>query len=959
MPYDGATTQQTNGKQPPNVFSGLPFDQLLYQWALYIRECNWYHSDLVRAATTLHIRARGVTISDMVGYFSTSNTNNGRWLNYDPQLDGSVHPLNIVGPSFATNKNACLQANAQLEVRSANESAAHKQLAQKWQRISDYFERTGWDETKRAFIFDDIQKGGTLLVETTLEECDKTTARTVEEGKRALAVYQCSSCGSQGLTALQGDQGIKESVSPKASGSLEHIEGVNDFQVPPDAADEGDEAEAPKLTQIPCPQCQQPANARVHLMDGLNVSENDVPEYDIDDQLIPFFNFTVDTYGAKIDGLDSAGWVQVQKLRDLMYMLTNYPGRTFSGPSQWSYPLRCDYALAQGQWAFLNYQPREIEYGYGHERYEEQTIYLHEDSYKAYRAPADYEFVNAFGDTTFKIKKGQSIGEAQEAIFGENYHGFKFSWCETQLLTIFDASKEETHFRKRFADVHWSRESGGYLSSPNFSVIYIQDDITLTNTLNHNIAVRNAHNPTYYDSTYFDEADFSKEFIGTKKAALLPDGTMAGKVMQLPMPTPSPYVVNQLQFLWGIKDTVTQVTPAMRGESQQGAPYAAQRQQLEQSMGNLTSVLKSFAQCKVRTFKNKAHLAKRFWTLEQFEQIGSMFGETWTEEDVEEMCAVDLDKDLIVSYVNGTEMPSTPMSREMKFYAALSQLIPLIQVAPGALPPDAMTQILKKVDEYGEFDFDLTGLEVGELIAQKRYSDLVDACMQFQSMTFEQVQAMKQQVVGMQPPSDDVVKQSMQMAQQAPEDPNVQEQAKQMVQPTPISQLDVLTEKIFNQAGIRFNQFERLDLQKDLFVEYLNNEIGQTKENYVLIEMMTTLITLLDQASQSQSNAEMAKNPQIQAAQAADEAQKEDRQMQFQIEGMKLASDDKNQAADRQLEGVKIIADHAGKERDLVAGLLNDQADREHQSDESTKAHVSTQMQQEAAAENEPAPSNA
>lgn len=868
--------------------SSQGFETFLYAWASYIRGEGSYQLDLLQAAVTMHIRSRGVTVSDMVSNWGVRPETNGQFMIYNPSLDGEVHPLNIVGPAITTNKNACLQSNAAVQVTSANESADRKQIAQRWQRVSDYFERTGWNESKRGFIFDSTQKEGTNLIEVGCKEIDRQSVAKIQEGKTGLAVFDCAKCGV-GLTQLQ---------------------------------DIGEMDEDGKEMDIPCPTCRQSAPAMVKPLAGLAMGSDDVPVYDITDKTIPFFNFTIDTYGAKVDGLQGAGWLQIQDLKDLVWMQTHFPGRTFTGPSRWSLTVQYAFALARGRWQWLNQQPQETLWADGHERYEVKEIYLHEDSYSSYRAPADYEFIDCFGKTTFKIKKGQTIGEAQKACYGEDQHGFKYLWQEETLLTICPPDTEELNFRDRFSDVHWSRESGAYLSSPNYSIVYVQDDITLLNTLHHNIIARNAVNPIFYDSLTFEQGDFSKEFIGSKNRAFEPDFDIRKSVTALPIPTPSPYLSQQIEFLWQIKDGISNVTPAMRGEPQRGTPFAAQRQQLEQSYGNLTSVLKSFAQCKVVTFKNKAKLAKKRWVLEQFQRVASMFGEIWTEEDVEEMCQIDFDRDLDVSYREGSEMPSTPMTKELRFFGALQQLAAIPpQIALQVVTPDKWQAIVEKLGEFGDFDFDIADLEIDQQISQKRYIALAELCLPFQNVSFDQVQMMKQNVVAQQPPSPQVMAQAMQLLQSA--DPQAQAQAQQMTQPTPITEFDVKSEQIFHVSGIRFSQYEDLNDEQQFFITQLRAEYGKSKPNEMLIAMIEALLGMMGQVMAAQKQqaqaAQLAANPQIQAAAHADEMAQQDRIRQDALESERTQSDSRIADAKLALEHQKIdIAAQAGERKDIL-----------------------------------------
>lgn len=940
---------------PEGSLPGIDFESYLYAWAMYIRGQQDYGRDLDQAAVTMHIRSRGVTVSDLVSNFGTRPETRGMWMQYDANLDGEVHPINIVGPAITTNKNACLQSNSETEIRSANASALHKQIAMRWQRVADYFERIGWDEEKRGFIFDDVQKGGTTLVESVLVEKESAIVPRVNQAKSGLALLSCAACGKTGMmhtdmpkSAPQEAAGPGQPTKPLQSGEDADTDNDDDSQAISESI----------ATKMQCPGCGEEADAVITPLAGLELGEDEVPVYDIDDNLIPNFNFVMDPYGARIGGIKTAGWCQVHHLRDLMYMTTHYPHMQFSGPARWSFQSRCAYALATSRYSYINLQPRPAMWGYGHERYEEQAIYLHEESYASYRSPADYEFVNAKGEKTFKIKQGQTIQEAQKAMYGENPKGFKFLWHEDRLLDIPSIEAEEVNFRHRFSDVHWNRESGSYRSAPNYSLVYIQDDLTLINTLDHNIDARNAFNPVYYNSTVFERDDFSKEFIPSSKQALLdPDNFDVRKhIAQLPVPTSNPKLMERLQFLWGIKDSVSLVTPAMRGESQGSSPYAAQRQQLEQSYGNLTSVLKSFAQCKCDTFRNKARLAKKKWTLEQFQDVGSMWGEIWTEEDVEEMCDIDFDRDLIVTYRQGSEMPATPMGQEMKFFGALQQLMPFIQAMPGIIGQDKMNQILQKIDEFGEFDFDLTGLEVNELIAQKRYNDLAKLCEEYQGLPPQAVEAMKQQVVGMEPAPPELMQQAIAAAQAAPDDPQVLAQAQKAADGTPITAMDVLTEQIFAASGIRFSQYEDLAQQTAFFIEMLRAEIGKTKPNFVLIEMLEVVLGLLGQAQDKSQQEAMAKDPQVQMAQAQQEAEAKQADAQNQIEAAKIQteqakiqSDNQNQAADREVEMQK-------QQGQLVHGLLTQAADQDHQTESQERTIEAQQEAAKEAAKNAPAP---
>lgn len=890
MPLDSAATStkpQIQSDTFVNTASQMEFEQWLYNWATYIQREQWKVRKLVEMSVTLHRRDRGLTLSDMCGRYGIRPSTEGYWLDYNQDLDGEIHPINIVTPAITTNTNACLQSNAEVEVKSANASALFKQIAMKWEKVSDYFERVDWDEVSRTFIFDAAQKDGTVLIDSVITEGEQTTVPRVGEGGIGLAVYACEPCGSQGI--------VQTDAKPHAEPDADDIGGMPD----------GDADDSAFETMIDCPKCGEQAPAMVKRMDGHSLSEAAVPTKEICSEIVPFYNFTIDTYNAKIKGLKGAKWLQIQRLWDRMKVETKYPKLSFPGSALWSYPICCDYALANADWGFLNQQLRNSGFSQ-FDMFEVREIYLHEEAYENYRAPSDFEFINGRGEKCFKIKAGQTIGEAQKAMYGEDQHGFKFIWNDQWLLDIVGPEMEEINFRERFTDIHWDRKSGSYLSSPNYSIVYIQDDITILNTMDHNIIARNSVIPVLYNSLVYDKGDFNQEYIGSKNALLLPEADMTKTAFSLPIPTPSPYLQNKIGFLWQVKDTVSQVTPAMRGEEQKGAPYAAQRQQLEQSYGSLTAVLKSFAQCKVETFRNKARLASKHWTLEQFQKVGQMFGEPWTEEDVAEMCDIDFDADLIVTYRQGSEMPSTMLTKELKFYGALQQLIPLITANGVPLDQNAMQQIMKKIDENGEFDFDLTGLEINELIAQKRYIELATICKQYEDVTFDEIQQMQETVVSIEPPDPAAMQAAIDLAQAQPDDPEAVAQAKQITQGTPITALDLMTERIFAESGIRFSKYEDLPAEGQFFTEMLRSEIGKTKPNEVLIMTLTALLGMLEQAIQQIQQETMANSPEAMAAKVAADAEAEtagaEAENAKQLEAKNSEDAQKDKEADRELK---------------------------------------------------------
>lgn len=895
----GDGTGSHSGRPDKLPESSYEFSSYLTEWQRHIRRQQEDLRKLTEMSVTMHRRDRGLTISDMCGRYGTRRNTEGRWIDWNPDVDGTIHPINIVQPAVRANNNACLQSNPSIEIRAANQDAKHKQIAMRWQRVSEYFQRSDWTEEKRSFIFDAVQKDGSLLIHTYSEKAGSRTIASADEQPFGMAFVQCGSCGKSGLTEVPKGGGVSEvsgvakDITPATSATPETSATLGTSATP-----------GTTPTSIPCPECGSPANAILQELTGYSVGEAEVDEYEIKTRPVPFYNFVIDSYGAKIGGISTAKWLMVSELIDRMEMETLYPHMDWTAPGEWSYQMQCDHALASADWSML---ARPWDYLHRadmglFEKFERQSIYLHADAYQNYVAPADFEFVNGRGESVFDIKRGEKIGEAWERKYGFDPEGLKFIWEGERLIDIISPKEEEVNFRACFKDIHWAKTSHSFYSSPNYSIVQIQDDITVLNTLNHNIIARNAVWPVFIDGMVFEKADFSGDFIESMNAHLLEDRDIRRSVVSLPTPTPSPLLSNQINFLWEIKDSVSQVTPAMRGEQQKGETFGAQRQQLEQSYGLLTSVLKSYAGMLVETFKQKAALAAKLWTLEQFQRIGSMCGELWDENDVRDMCEIDFDQDLVVTYQDGSEMPESNLGREMKFFQGIAQLLPFVQAFPQLLGTDKLTKILQKIDEYADFDFDLTGLEVNDLVAQKRVYEIAELCKAHGGLTFEQCDAARQTVIGV-----------------------------DQTDGSPITQMDVLTEQIFYQAKIRFSQFEDLEQQRSFFIEQLREETGKTSPDYLFLEMLHNLVEMVDEAIRVQQQQEMMADPRMQMAmaqaqaakesEAADKREAQEREDATRREDRANAVEDRDAAAAQALASQQMAQDH---EQTLAANAGGD-----------------------------------
>ena len=818
--YMERTRNRKTASYGPEEYFRLWHERLQRESEHMRRLCEMY--------VTIHRRFRGVTISDQFGYFGTRPETLGYWVDHDPEQDGEVHPINIVRPDIRANVAALLQVNVGIDVEPVNQKAKNRERAERIQMLVDFFERDTWTESERNLIFDGIQKEGVQLIENYLDReagCEQTIAKTNQKASH-IAKFKCDDCD------MSGQKEIAEA-----------------------------EAEAYNQPQIPCPSCGGTARSVVEQVTNYGVDETKHLTGEIAHKIHAGFNFVIDRKGARRKGIQSAKYLMIMELVDRAELEADHPQFAFEAPFEWSYQLRCQYALANADWAMLHSRWSPTMESTEWDLFEKRTIMLHESAYRNYVSPDDWEFVDGHGNTKLAIKRGQTWEEAAREMYGEDCKGLRLVFVNERLIDIETPPDHEPNFRKVFSDIHFLRDSGSYHSTPHWDSVQIQDDITLFNTLKTETAARNSVEPVWFNSEVFDINDFSREYIPSKDGALDETIDIKSQVYKPPVARSADTINEHLIFLLGIRREVSGVQPALLGEAQPNQPYAAQRQQLEQSFGLLTSASKSYAQMKVGSTKQKIQLAFKNWTLEQFQAVASRNGEIWNEADVAELTSTDLNRDVSIDYVPGTEVPQGNLTKELKFWNGVTQALPLIQaaMAAGTLDPDIFGQLLKRIDEFADFDFDLSGKETSDALAQKRYAQLAAACEDYKGLTRHDIDAMKQQIVSQETVLDPATGQ-----------PAIDEMGAPAVQT--ITGFDLISEEIMFLADIYISPLEDVASQLSFLVPEIMREIAKPAPNYLLIEMMTVLCGQFNQMMADAQAQAMAADPALQADKEKGEA---------------------------------------------------------------------------------------
>lgn len=875
------------------------FEDKLKQHADHIRWTQTRGYTLVQQWIMVNRRFRGVTLSDQIGGFTQDPqlAPLGVWA--DPVFDDpdqpDVHPVNIVRPNIRANTNSCLQSNPAINVKPGKKSAELTRLANMAQLIIDHKRREAWRETSRARLFDAVQKNSAQFVETYYETnmCGiKTQVPHVPEG----------SAFEERSPEPQEETRAHEAAEP--AGQILQEAHTEDVQTDPEEVEEA--------------------------FEGYRTTEVG----DVMTRQHSAFETVVDLIGGAADGLNTATWVQIHKLTPRAQVEADYPQFSFGAPREWCYALKCQHALMTNEWdvMFMARMTRSDASGFkDFELFEKREIFLHEDAYRNYRFPQDFEFVDGSGRTKFKARKGQTIAEAQKECWGRNYYGFRFVWIDDKLVDIVHPEDQPVNFRDCLTVTHWLPVSGCFWSVPHWDIVQFNDDLTNENTfwVEHNGS--NVHSTVLFDSEKFDRQDFAYTHVGTKNGGLGTGQKMEDVAYVLPQSDISQGILAHIQWIMEAKDQISMVQPAQRGDMQKGETYGAQRQQLEQAFGMLTACVKSHAECLVDWAKHQLKLVQSRWTLEQFEAVASRFGEVWDESDVEEFAEMDIDHDLVIDYEPGSEMPESNFAKELKFFNMLPQLMGFLQL--GMIPMPAAMELIRTIASYGDLDIDLTGLDTEEAIAQKRFHRISELC---QKSPFETdwgtIHAMEGEIIV----------------------PEVPEQIDPMTgQPVPgsgqpaVTALDRIVEELLVAAEAMPNRLDDANIQIAFHTRRLKEELASPRTNYLLTACLEELIAYHKDAGlavrqEQQLDAAAEQMPMMALANAAQQGADARQREQMAADG------EAQFRQQQQLQG-------AQAEQQQQATLLNfagQEADREFQQQQMMQGHKNALELEEAKAKN-------
>lgn len=650
------------------------------------RENELPEKALTQTAVELRRRLRGDTPSDRLGCFWPET---GEWLG--DRVDEASHLLDmhsyqIVKPVIRANQSAMVQARVKItvEATSKNPSLAgvasiargiakfdnnhpdywslnlENQINQQSQTDPGYFIRTYYDPEAEAPINISIDEWS-------------------DEPLPEPGSYVCAHCGARGPL-------FKEQMGHAEDGTM------------------------------PCLQCGEMAEIESEPSESLEPTFKGKTEYaagNVVREVVPAFQVRVDRKYTKNGKIHKARWLDHHFLMDEVDLQAQVPYFDLGAPQEWSYPLKWEKSLENGVNLFVHEQFSRSPTNPEHEV---RRIYLRPAYYRHYISPTDFDLdrgdghaaTNREGLPMLSIKANQRLTELYP-------HGFWFIVANGRLLPWIEA-----------ADLRDEWTYGGFLNdTAAFHYLPATELNELQRTANNLFTIDVQHREsgsivtTVYDREWFDAEDFERQLSPTKEGVYIGEKEDIHRHFAHVTPPAMNGAMEGISFIQNILPNVSGPQPATVGAPAKGEPYAAQRLQVQQSLGLLTPSQHSKAEVKVTSTLQHIKWRQRTAPIEWFQYVGTLYGEEWRQQDIEAFLNANLDLAIRVWYEEGSEMPTSLIEQELKYRQFIMDVAQAAQWTGN--PKLLRNEMLSKYAEISGIEYDVENVEASLRVADSRY----------------------------------------------------------------------------------------------------------------------------------------------------------------------------------------------------------------------------------------------
>ena len=465
-----------------------------------------------------------------------------------------------------------------------------------------------------------------------------------------------------------------------------------------------------------CPECgnenlsilDEPTEISDQLVGGFDKKESGETELVIADGL----DVSVDPGGRPAD-IKSCRWVEWRYLAQKNELKRLFPQLEMEGSAEWSYQTRLKMGLKRyerGEGAPTSDSDKST--------YEIRQIWLDLTEYEDYIPPTNFKL----GDVSFE--RGTAIKEQ----FPE---GLVFGICGQELAFI-DAEDKN----KRVASSLWLSDGVSFVGLGARAGLPIQRKINMLDNMAMEGEARSlkgsiVYDPQAIDGTMLEGANTNIPL----RIDYTNDKGIGNAVMPLTVEGLSQY---SLAYLAGQKETMQEVMGvpdvALGQDTSSDKTFGGQMLRQRNASGLLIPATQSTARAMELWLNHQLHIIQEFYAPEALLEFGASNGEEWQPDEIEAFYNANLERDISIFYVPGSELPESRAEKQGKLRA---------DIAAGfiQMTPELQSQMMA---ESGYAGLDTGGFESNRKLAEKRFFYLKESLEEAPAIeqAFEQYEQM-------------------------------------------------------------------------------------------------------------------------------------------------------------------------------------------------------------------------
>lgn len=319
----------------------------------------------------------------------------------------------------------------------------------------------------------------------------------------------------------------------------------------------------------------------------------------------------------------------------------------------------------------------------------------------------------------FDIYPGENVRDAFERRGEKKYAGLYLSFVAEQIAIISNEDKNV-----RWTAGGWGLDAAGYWTKGLEDLLDIQEVVNELLTLQVDHAMHNTLPHLILDRRMFSAQNFKNRAgaVSYTRAGFHRDRPIADYLHQLVPGGMDPAVPALMGQMLDAGQNIMGVQPATVGAPDPtDQTYQGQLLKRQASVGLMIPSQKMKKRAKSAWSRHQLIIVQKFWTNERIMRVMSTVTDhSWDEADVFAFKNMDLQNDLVITGVEGTDIPKTLSEREQKLIGLLGSGI--------INNPEVPRQLQAMMFQYAGIPYDAGNYDSQRRSAESRLREIRELC---------------------------------------------------------------------------------------------------------------------------------------------------------------------------------------------------------------------------------------